>query len=308
MRNLWARIDGYEFAKPVINIEKEIIMKRDIVSKRIVYYKKRSHQLSLFGPLWVKSILASLFFLVICIGESWAGPPFRTDDPEPVDQNHGEFYLATQYEKDKEVTFGTAPHIELNYGVIPNVMFHLIAPYAFDKPEGASPERGYGDTEVGIKYRFVNDENAHFMVGTFPLIELPTGDSDKGLGAGHTLFFLPLWLQKSWGPWQSYGGGGFWRNPGAGNKDYWFFGWQVQREISQVLTLGAELFDQTRTTEEGKNQTAFTLGALVNVTDDHHVLFSVGRDIYGENRLSAYLAYQYTFGRQQEKKEPQGTQ
>jgi hypothetical protein len=37
------------------------------------------------------------------------------------------------------------------------------------------------------------------------------------------------------------------------------------------------------------------LGAIVNLTEDHHLLFSIGRDIQGENRFSAYLAYQYTF-------------
>jgi len=273
-------------------------MKKYFFSKRIprLLSKKRSLPFPLVKSCGVRSIAAGFLFLVICCGVSWAGPPFRTDDPEPVDRNHGELYIATQYEKDKDVTFGTAPHIELNYGVAPNVMFHVIAPYAFNKPEGASTQRGYGDTEAGIKYRFLNDENAHFMIGTFPLIELPTGDNDKGLGAGHTMYFIPLWLQKSWGPWQSYGGGGFWRNPGAGNKDYWFFGWQVQREISKMLTIGTELFSQTKTTEDGENRTGFTVGAIINLADDHHLLFSSGRDIHGENRFSAYLAYQYTFG------------
>jgi hypothetical protein len=250
----------------------------------------------MFGPRMVKCIVVSLLFLMICFSRSWAGPPFRTDDPEPVDHNHGEFYIATQYEKDKDVISGTAPHIELNYGIGPNVTLHLITPYAFNKPEGATTQRGYGDTEVGIKYCFINDEDVHFMVGTFPLVEVPTGESDKGLGAGHTMYFVPLWLQKSWGSWQSYGGGGFWRNPGEGNKDYWFFGWQVQREISKMLTLGTELFSQTKTAEDGENRTGFTLGAIMNLTDDHHLLFSGGCDIHGENRLSAYLAYQYMFG------------
>lgn len=280
-------------------------MKRDRFSKRMddLSYEKRFHQFSLFGPRMVKSIVASLFFLVICFDMSWAGPPFHTDDPEPVDYKHGELYIASQYEKDRDITSGTAPHIEFNYGAVPNVMLHLITPYVFNKPGGDSTKRGYGDTEVGIKYRFVNDEDAHFMVGTFPLMELPTGDSDKGLGAGHTMYFVPIWLQKSWGPWQSYGGGGFWRNPGAGNKDYWFFGWQVQREISKMLTFGTELFSQTKTTEDEKTRTGFNVGAIVNLADDHHLLFSTGHDIHGENRFSAYLAYQYTFGPHEDNKE-----
>lgn len=241
-------------------------------------------------------IATALFILAVGVGKTWAGPPFVTDDPEPVDHKHGEFYIATQYTKDKDVTSGTAPHFELNYGAVPNVMLHLIAPFVYNKPEGESTQRGYGDTELGIKYRFLNDKESRFMAGTFPFVEFPTGDSDKGLGAGHTRFFIPLWLQKAWGPWQTYGGGGFWRNPGEGNKDYWFFGWQMQREMSNMLTLGAELFNNTKTVEDGKSRTGFNVGAIVNITDDHHLLFSAGSDIHGDNRFSAYLAYQYTFG------------
>ncbi len=246
-------------------------------------------------------ILIGVLLLIAAADRCWAGPPFRTDDPEPVDPGHGELYVGGQYAKDKDVTSGTAPHIEFNFGAAPDLMLHVILPYAFNKAEGESVKRGYGDTELGIKYRFVNDESSAFMAGTFPLVELPTGNSDRGLGSGHTTFFIPLWLQKSWGPWQTYGGGGFWRNPGAGNRDYWFFGWQAQRELSKVWTVGAEVFRQTRSTDDGTNSTGFTVGTIVNVTDDHHLLFSAGRDFHGENRLFTYFAYQYTFGPEEKK-------
>jgi hypothetical protein len=242
------------------------------------------------------TLAAALSLLSICVGTAWAGPPFRTDDPEPVEYRSGEFYVATQYDKDKGVTSGTAPHFELNYGPVHNVQLHMIAPLAYVKPEGGAAQHGYGDTELGIKYRFLNDEASHFMAGIFPIVELPTGNSDKGLGAGHTLLFLPLWLQKAWGPWQSYGGGGYWRNPGEGNKDYWFFGWQVQREISEMLTLGAELFGNTKTADDGKYRAGFNVGAIINLTVEHHLLFSVGSDLHGDNKLSSYFAYQLTFG------------
>jgi hypothetical protein len=247
-------------------------------------------------------VIASFLVLIIGVGQSWAGPPFRTDDPEPVDLYHGEFYIATQYAKDKDVTSGTSPHFELNYGIAPNVMLHVITPFAYNRQQGAPTHHGYGDTEVGIKYRFMNDEDAHFMAGTFPVVELPTGDSDKGLGTGHTAFFTPLWLQKSWGPWTTYGGGGYWRNPGAGNKDYWFFGWELQREISKTLVLGAELFNNAKTLENGTSRTGLNIGAIVNLSDGHNLLLSAGRDLHGDNRFSSFLAYQYTFGPHEEKK------
>src|SRR5947208_2934500 len=47
------------------------------------------------------------------------------------------------------------------------------------------------------------------QVGTFPITILPTGAESRGLGAGHVRQFLPLWVQKSFGDWTTYGGGGY---------------------------------------------------------------------------------------------------
>jgi hypothetical protein len=110
-------------------------------------------------------------------------------------------------------------------------------------------------------------------------------------------------LQKSWGPWTTYGGGGYWFNPASENKDYWFFGWEVQREFSKAITLGAEMFYNTPTAKGESDRTGFNVGTILNFTDEHHLLFSAGRDIHGQNRFSVYIAYQLTLGPREEKKE-----
>jgi hypothetical protein len=55
---------------------------------------------------------------------------------------------------------------------------------------------------------------------------LPTGNENRGLGAGHVRAFLPVWVQKSFGEWTTYGGGGYWINQddNLGDKNYWFAG------------------------------------------------------------------------------------
>jgi hypothetical protein len=145
-----------------------------------------------------------------------AGPPFVTDDPEPVEHKHWEIYLASQLAHDSSGWSGTSPHVEINYGAIPNLQLHLIAPVAFNAPAAGSRQFGYGDTELGIKYRFLQETARLPMAGVFPLVELPTGDAARGLGAGHPQVFLPLWLQKSSGPWTTYGGGGIGSTPALG--------------------------------------------------------------------------------------------
>jgi len=67
---------------------------------------------------------------------SFAGPPYTTDDPEPVEYRHWEFYIASEHFRDHVGWSGTAPHFELNYGVAPDVQLHLIAPLAYARHPG----------------------------------------------------------------------------------------------------------------------------------------------------------------------------
>ncbi len=231
-----------------------------------------------------------------------AGPPFVTDDPEPVEHQHWEFYIASQYANDNDGASGTLPHAELNYGLMPDVQLHLIVPNAFDRPRGGPTLLGVGDLELGVKYRFLQEGDYRPMVGVFPLLHLPTGNQNRGLGNGDPQMFLPLWLQKSWGRWTSYGGGGYWLNPGTGNKNFWFLGWLVQRDITKWLTIGGEMFHQTPPVRDGEYQTGYNIGALFNFTDARHVIISVGSDVRGPNLLRWYAAYLLTWGPPERKK------
>ena len=243
------------------------------------------------------AIFSTLFiYLFVGLPLAVAGPPFKTDDPEPVESGHWEVYIASQYSNDKDGVSGTAPHFEINYGILPDMQVHLIVPFGYDKPRGEPTLYGLQDVELGLKYRFIQEKDSIPMVGTFPIVHLPTGNHARGLGNGDVQLFLPLWLQKSLGPWQTYGGGGYWINPGEGNQNYWFFGLLIQREISQWLTLGAEIFHQTPPTRDEDHQTGYTVGAIVNFTENHHLLCSAGTDIHGSNLSSFYLAYQWTWG------------
>lgn len=239
--------------------------------------------------------------LMLLAGPAYAGPPFRTDDPEPVEKGHGEFYLLTTATRAAGENKGVLPAIEMNYGPAEDVHLHLLLPLsAFDKPVGGNIQRGRGDTEIGVKYRFVHEDDAGWrpMVGIFPIVVLPTGDTNKGLGGEHTQTFLPIWLQKSFGAWTTYGGGGYWVNPGTGKKNHWFSGWLLQRKISDSLTLGGEIFHDTKDAVDGTGTTGYNLGGVYNFNEHDHFLFSAGKGLQHAtetNQFSYYLAYQRTF-------------
>jgi hypothetical protein len=226
----------------------------------------------------------------------FAGPPFRTDDPEPVDYQHWEFYAAAQYENDGSDLSGTAPHLELNYGVAPNFQLHLLIPDSYSRPKGGPTLFGPGNTELGVKYRFVEEGRYLPMIGAFPLLEIPTGSRTRGLGTGHTQLFFPVWIQKSPGSWTTYGGGGYWINPGTGNRNYWYLGWLLQRDITKYLTIGLEAFHVTPSTTDGEHETGYNAGALVNLSEKHHIIGSAGRDMHGPANFFFYVAYLMTWG------------
>ena len=152
------------------------------------------------------SFLVPVLFLVHCPWVALAGPPFTTDDPEPVKYRHWEFYVASQNTKSADGWSGTAPHFEVNYGAVTNLQLHLIVPLAYDAPAHGTRQYGFGDTEVGAKYRFIQETDVSPQVGFFPLLEIPTGSANRGLGSGQVQAFLPVWLQKEFGSWTAYGG------------------------------------------------------------------------------------------------------
>jgi hypothetical protein len=242
------------------------------------------------------SFSSALLLLVCCRLAALAGPPFTTDDPEPVNYRHWEVYVASQNTKSGLGWSGTAPHIELNYGAISNLQLHLIAPLAYDAPAHGTRQYGYGDTELGMKFRFIQETDLTPQVGLFPLLETPTGSANRGLGSGRLQAFLPVWLQKDFGSWTVYGGGGYGINPGADNQNWGYCGLVVHRHVSKSVLLGAEVYHRTAMEIGAQADTAFNLGAVLDFSRRQHLLFSAGRPIAGPIEFQAYIAYQFTFG------------
>lgn len=154
--------------------------------------------------------------------------------------------------------------------------------------------------EVGAKYRFITpgEDDWYPQVGAFPLLEIPSGDADRGLGGGNLKTFLPVWLQKDFGKWTTYGGAGYWINPGTGNRDYWFAGWLLQYQVTPSLALGAEVFHETADAVGSGDTTGFSFGGIYDFSDHYHLLFSGGHGLQNAaltNQASWYLAIQSTF-------------
>jgi hypothetical protein len=230
---------------------------------------------------------------LLATGPVAAGPPFQTDDPEPVPFHHYEAYAFGVFDHGGGSTFLQAPAFEFNVGAAPNLQLHVVVPMAYTSPGDAF---GVGDVELGVKYRFVQETAGRPQIGTFPMLELPTGDSRRGLGNGRLWARLPVWLQKSFGPWTTFGGVGYEVNHAPGMKDSVFGGWLLQRAVDRRLTVGAEVFSQQAQAVGGRETTFVDGGGYLDLAGNLSLLFMLGHTVAGESHAVGYLGLYYTWG------------
>jgi hypothetical protein len=258
--------------------------------------------------------LAALFLVLSC-SATWAGPPFQTDDPEPIDFRNYEFYTFASADGTAVEMDTAGPAVEFNWGALPNVHLHIIVPLAAILPSnnpslapaGTGPnEIGLGDIETGIKFRFIQETKHRPMVGTFTMFELPAGSAEKGLGVGKIWYKVPIWVQKSFGPWTTYGGGGetlFYKSPGY--RDFPYVGWLLQRDIGKKLTLGTEAFyhgPEGPATAQTKPATLLDIGGYYKFRDPgFQLLFAYGHTVAGQSENYAYVGLYWTWGKKSDK-------
>lgn len=210
-----------------------------------------------------------------------AGPPYLTDDPEPVGLHHWEVYLFAMGQSLSGARSGLAPAMEANYGPFPDAQIQVQIPMAYGDGDDGLRHRGFGDSQLGFKYRFIHESDSMPQFAVYPQIQAPTGRSDDGLGSGHWRLFLPLWLQKGFGEWTTYGGGGWMRNPGPGNRDYTVWGWLLQRELGEGYSVGGEVFHQGATELGERALTTWNLGFECALAPHLQLVGSGGRIFQG---------------------------
>jgi hypothetical protein len=170
-----------------------------------------------------------------------AGPPFLTDDPDPVGLHHTEINLINQQTRSTAGRAGSASG-EINVGCAAETQCHVAFPVAFNHPTAGPSRAGLGDVELGVKYRFLNRPEDGWSAAVYPTFFLPTGDAARSLGNGSAQLFLPLWVQRTSGTWSWDAGIARLINRAPGARDGRFAGLLARRSFGDRASVGAELF------------------------------------------------------------------
>jgi hypothetical protein len=212
------------------------------------------------------------------------------------------------------------PAFEFNWGAIPRVQLHMIAPFGTINPSnnpvyapsGMGPSAfGYTDMEFGAKIAFINESKYIPKIGTFTMFEVPTGSYDKGLSVGKVWYKVPLWLQKNIGHWLLDGGAGEAVVPQTGYRNFPFGGFLVKYAFGERLEIGGEVFSHAR---EGIAAAQTEASSMIDIGGYYHFkhhpgeqfLFCYGHSVAGQTEQYAYLGMYWTWGKDKKKPDPGG--
>jgi hypothetical protein len=236
-----------------------------------------------------------LAFVVSFALPAFAGPPYVTDDPEPTDYKHFEIYLFADGTITRNDNAGQTG-VDFNYGAAPNLQLTAVLPLAYDRPADGTRALGRGNIELAAKVRLLHQESFGWDVSVFPRIFLSSPSS--AAPERHSSLLLPIWLEKDWNEWATFGGGGCVLHPGGAAKNSCLMGWAVTRQVLPRLQLGAELSHQTADSGGKRASTGIGAGARYDVSEHLHLVGSIGPGIQHSadtNQYSWYAALLMTF-------------
>ncbi len=236
--------------------------------------------------------------LVAMAPASWAGagPPLVTDDPGTPGDGVWEINLAAEFERRGDDRLAALPMLDVNYGVGERLQLKYELPWVITSESGGERHSGLGNSEVGIKWRFLDGGEDGTSASIYPQVEFnnPGSDSgERGLAGEGTTWVLPLEVQHTVRGVDCNLEMG--RTFGSGD-DEWFLGWAASREVGERLEIAGELVGRTTARFSGSAVLA-NLGLRASLSSSLRVLAAVGQELHDDFEhpagLQAYLALQF---------------
>jgi Putative MetA-pathway of phenol degradation len=246
--------------------------------------------------IFIKKSLLFAWFLVSVglVRQASAGPPYITDDPATTEYSHFETYVFASGTAMRDGTSGAAG-IDFSYGASSDLQLTAVVPIAYDSPRQGPGASGLGNIELAAKYRIAHQDSFGWDVSFFPRVFLPS--ASRNVAGQHASYLLPIWVEKEWGRWSTFGGGGYFINRGGDSRDFQLFGWALTHQILPKLQIGAEIYHRSADTRGGLPTTGVNAGLRYDLNDHYHLLGSIGPGIQNAsetNEHSWYLALLFT--------------
>ena len=181
-----------------------------------------------------------------------------------------------------------APLLDINYGLGDRIQLKFEIPWVILDANGEAAKSGLGNSLVGIKYRFLDENGRLPAMSVYPQVEFnnPTSSDERGLVDRGTQVLLPVELAKTFGPLVSVLELGY--NIVEKGSDEWVYGLAFSYNASKRLELLGEIHGID-------DEPVFNLGTRYALGKHFTLLASAGRGFREEPKLLGYLGLRLNF-------------
>jgi hypothetical protein len=170
------------------------------------------------------------------------GPPYYTNDPGTPGNHNWEINLGYMPFLYTNQSVSHVPDVDINYGLGDRVQLTFENAWLRVVNPSSAPKYGLGQDQLGVKWRFYDNEKSGFAVSIFPQLSLnnPNNSVARGITPRSASLILPMEFSKKLGPinlnWEV---GYNYVHTGASG---WLAGVVVGRDVTENLEIDAEFY------------------------------------------------------------------
>ncbi len=170
------------------------------------------------------------------------GPPYYTNDPGTPGNHNWEINLGYMPFLYTNQSVSHVPDVDINYGLGDRVQLTFENAWLRVVNPSSAPKYGLGQDQLGLKWRFYDDEKSGFAVSIFPQLSLnnPNNSVARGITPRSASLILPMEFSKKLGPinlnWEV---GYNYVHTGASG---WLAGVVVGHDVTENLEIDAEFY------------------------------------------------------------------
>jgi hypothetical protein len=141
------------------------------------------------------TVVPSLLFLLS--SSVFAARPLTTDDAGTVEKGKFQFETGFDFTRQDNHDREISPSLTISYGLLEKMDVGIGSGYLFVLPKEGENENGFGDTELKLKYRLLDERGWMPSFAVTGNLKIPTASESKGLGSGKTDFGINTIVTKN---------------------------------------------------------------------------------------------------------------
>lgn len=222
----------------------------------------------------IRVAILSLLGVLMMTTAAFAGHPLVTDDAGTAGKGKGQVEVGISFFHDKDKadeltsfkTDGGEVAIGLTVGLLDTLDVVLCFPYSWffaaENDNRVDRADGLSDINFDLKWRFFEKDG--WALAWKPGISLPSGDEDRGLGAGRTAYRMFFIATKELEPVALHLNLGYIRNENNADehRDIWHASLAAEYEVIKDLKLLANVGMVSNPASDSSKHPAFALGGV----------------------------------------------